>query len=179
MRRSAMVFFAAALGGFGLLAQAALAADTSTTFALSGGALSITVPASTNLGTTGTGAAAISAQLGAVAVSDLRGVLLGSWTATVSSTDFKTGLATANETIGKANVYYWSGAATTTSGTGTFTPGQLLAGNEVSLGTSKTAFSAAAVVGNNSVAWNPTVDVHLPSAAVVGTYSGTITHSVA
>jgi hypothetical protein len=30
-----------------------------------------------------------------------------------------------------------------------------------------------------SAAWNPTIVVNIPAAAVAGTYSGTITHSVA
>jgi hypothetical protein len=47
------------------------------------------------------------------------------------------------------------------------------------LAASRTAFSAGSVVGNNSVSWNPTVTINIPSAAVAGTYSGTVTHSVA
>lgn len=97
----------------------------------------------------------------------------------MSSTDFTTGLATANETIAKVNADYWSGAATATTGTGTFTPGQLLAANEVTLAATRTAFSAAVVVGNNTAAWNPTVNVNIPSASVAGDYTGTITHSIA
>ncbi|MEY2419168.1 MAG: hypothetical protein QOG90_1848, partial [Actinomycetota bacterium] len=69
--------------------------------------------------------------------------------------------------------------ATSTSGTGTFTPGQLLAANKVTLGATRTAFSATVVVGNNSAAWNPTVIVNVPANAVAGAYSGTVTHSVA
>jgi hypothetical protein len=161
--------------GFALPARAA----TTTTFTLTGGALSISDPASKNLGSAATGSATVSAQLGTVTVSDLRGATLGSWSASVSSTDFTTGGGTSNETIGKANVFYWSGAATANTGTAVLTPGQLLVANEVALSSSQTAFSAAATVGNNTAAWNPTVDVHVPAAAVAGTYSGTITHSVA
>jgi hypothetical protein len=112
-------------------------------------------------------------------VTDTRGALLGAWTTSVSSTDFTTGGATSNETIVKASADYWSGAATSTTGVGTFTPGQLLAANKQTLGSSRTAFSATVVVGNNTAAWNPTVIINVPSAAVAGTYSGTITHSVA
>ena len=162
------------------LAVPAFAATTTTTFSLSGGSLSISAPSSTvNLGSVATGSSAVSAQLGTVTVTDARGALAGSWTASVSSTDFTTGGATPDETVTKANVFYWSGAATASSGTAVFVPGQLLVANEQALSTGRTAFSASAIVGNDSASWNPTVDVHVPAAAVAGTYTGTITHSVA
>ena len=157
----------------------ARAADTTTTFALAAGALSISAPASSNLGTGSTGAGTLSSQLGAVTVTDARGALLGTWTATVSSTDFTTGGATADETIAKGQVTYWSGAATATSGTAVFTPGQATSANAQALSVARTAFSATAIVGNNSASWNPTLTVNVPATAVTGTYTGTITHSVA
>jgi len=143
------------------------------------GVLSISVPASASLGSVATGVATTGAQLGTVTASDARGALLGAWTTSVTSTDFTTGTATANETIAKASADYWSGAATATSGVGTFTPGQLLVANKVTLGASRTAFAATVVVGNNSVSWNPTMIINVPSAAVAGVYSGTVTHSLA
>lgn len=160
-------------------ASAATSGDTTTTFTLTGGALSITAPASASLGSVATGASTTSAQLGSVTVTDARGALLGAWTASVASTAFTTGAATANETIANSSADYWSGAATATSGTGTFTPGQLLVANKVTLGSSRTAFSASVVVGNNSASWNPTVVVNVPTAAVAGSYTGTVTHSIA
>jgi hypothetical protein len=39
--------------------------------------------------------------------------------------------------------------------------------------------SLTAGVGNNSAAWNPTLVVTAPAAAVTGLYTGTVTHSVA
>ena len=161
------------------IAAPAGAADTTTTFTLTGGALSISAPASKALGSGATGVSTLSAQLGTTTVTDARGSLLGAWTGSVSSTNFITGAGTANETIAKADADYWSGAATAASGVGTFTPGQLTVANKVLLDASRTAFSAAAVVGNNSVSWNPTVTINVPASAVAGTYSGTITHSVA
>ena len=172
----------ALLGSFAVLVTLALpaSAGTTTTFTLSAGSLTISEPASTvNLGTVATGAPTITALLGTVSVSDGRGTTLGSWTASVSSTDFTTGGATSNETIAKASLDYWSGASTSNSGVGVFTPGQLLSANKQTLGTSRTAFSATALVGNNTQAWNPTVVVNVPAAAVAGLYTGTITHSVA
>jgi len=155
------------------------AADTTTTFTLTAGGLSVSAPSSASLGSVATGSATASAQLGSVSVTDSRGALLGAWTTSVSSTDFTTGGATSNETIAKASADYWSGAATATSGVGTFTPGQLLSANKVALSTSRTAFSASVVVGNNSASFNPTMIINVPGAAVAGTYSGTVTHSVA
>ena len=112
-------------------------------------------------------------------MSDGRGVLLGSWATGVTSTAFTTGAGTANETIANSNADYWSGAATATSGTGVFVPGQPLAANFQTLGASRTAFSASVLVGNNTATWNPTVNVNIPAASVAGAYTGTITHSVA
>jgi hypothetical protein len=161
------------------VALPARAADTTTTFSLAGGALSISAPASRDLGSGPTGGGNLSAQLGTVTVTDSRGALVGTWTASVSSTDFTTGGATANETIAKGQVTYWSGAATATSGTAVFAPGQALAANAQALSVSRTAFSATAIIGNNSASWDPTVTVNVPAAAVAGDYTGTITHSVA
>ncbi len=123
--------------------------------------------------------ATLQGTIGPVTVTDLRGTLLGSWTAQVSSTDFTTGGGTANETIPKADAAYASGPATSTSGIGTFVPGQLTVLLAQPLTTQITAFTATALVGNNTVTWNPTLRVTIPNSAVAGTYTGTVTHSVA
>lgn len=181
---------ALALTGSVLAATPALAAGCATpgctdvTFTLTAaGGLSISVPDTSSspvaLGSTAAGATTITHQLGAVSVSDLRGALGAAWTATVSSTDFKTGGGTANETIANSLVDYWSGLATSTSGTAVLTPGQLDATVKQALSTSRTAYSAATTVGNNSATWNPTLIVNVPAQAVVGTYAGVVTHSVA
>ena len=155
----------------------ASAADTTATFTVSGGALSIAAPASKALGSGAIAGTVAAVQLGDVTVTDARGALAGAWTATVSSTDFST-TGEGAPAIAKANADYWSGAATT-SGTATFLPGQLLAANKVTLAAARTAYSASAIVGNNSATWNPTMSVTIPAAAVAGSYTGTITHSVA
>ncbi|WP_062430458.1 hypothetical protein [Herbidospora daliensis] len=154
------------------------AADTIVTFTITGGALTISAPASVNLGNTAAGAT-LQGTIGPVTVSDLRGTLLGTWTASVTSTDFTTGGGTANETIAKANAAYASGPATSTSGVGTFVPGQLTVLLAQPLSATVTAFTATALIGNNTVTWNPTLRVTIPNSAVVGTYTGTVTHSVA
>ena len=170
-----------ALSSLAAAAMPALAADTTTTFTLTGGALTISAPASSNLGSWANNAANASAQLGAVAVSDLRGALLGTWTATAAATDFATGTATPDETILNEEVDYWSGTATTATGTAVRVPGQASAAVAAPLAdpTNVTAFTATGTVGNNTTEWNPTLVINLDGSQVAGTYSGTVTHSVA
>lgn len=142
--------------------------------------LSISVPASASLGSGPAGSGTRTAQLGVITVTDTA-ILTPGFTATVASTTFVTGGGSANETIGLANVSYWSGAATSASG-GTLlvpVPGQATSANKVVLTSSRTAFSASAATGGITVKWNPTLIVTIPASSVVGTYTGTITHSVA
>lgn len=159
-------------------ATAATSGSTTTTFVVSGTGLSITVPATAALGT-GTPGGTVSGALGAVTVTDGRGLLVASWTASVTSTAFTTGGGTTAETVPNTDVSYWSGLATATTGVGVFTPGQATALLAQALSTSRTAYTLTAGVGNNTATWNPTIVVAVPAAAVVGTYTGTVTHSVA
>jgi len=162
------------------LASAATTGTTTTTFTLTGGAMSITVPSTTvNLGSVSVSASSLTGQLGSVTVTDGRGLLSGSWTSTASSSKFTTGAATAAETVAATNVSYWSGAATATSGLGTLLGSQLTSGLAVVVNAAQTAFTGGSLVGNNSASWNPTLIVTIPAAAVVGTYTGTVTHTVA
>jgi hypothetical protein len=173
---------ALAVAGFSGIAGPAHAADTTTTFTLTAaGGLAVSAPASQALGSVATGATSTAAvQLGATTVTDGRGALLGTWTTSVTSTDYKTGGLTADETIAKGNADYWSGPSIApTSGTGVRVPGQASALLKTALDASKTAFLATGVIGNNVTTWNPTVNVNIPSASVAGSYSGTIAHSVA
>jgi hypothetical protein len=142
------------------------------------GFLSISVPSSAALpaatpGTTDSG------QLGAATVTDNRALGSASWTATVTGTAFVSGSGTGQQTIPLAQVSYWSGPATATSGSGTFTPGQAAATNAVNLTAGRVAFSLTGGSGVNSASWNPTLSVQVPAGAVAGTYTATITESVA
>ena len=149
---------------------------TTTTFTLTGAGLAVSAPASANLSaSTGIGTASLSAQLGGVTVADNRGALLTSWTASVISTDFVTGGGGANKTITAANVTYSSGLATATSGVGVDVP----MAAPLTLDQSRTAFAHTGVIGSQSTTWDPTVTVSVPTNVIAGTYSGTITHSVA
>lgn len=155
-------------------ALAAGTGSTTATFTISTGTLSISVPASVNMGTVASGSPDVSALLGDVQVTDLRASLAGSWTTTVSSTNFVTGTGTGPETVPNSDVRYDPGDVVSSSGTGTFTPG-----TPGFLGAPITAFSATSETGDTVVTWDPQITITLPPAAVNGTYTGTITHSVA
>ena len=141
-------------------------------------AVSISAPTSAALGSVGTGSPTLSAHLGTVTVT-ASGLVAPSFVSTVSASNFTTGGQTANETIAKGSISYWSGPATSTSGLATATPGQLTSAQAVSLSSARTAFSGTGLLLSISASWNPTIVVNVPPTAVAGTYSGTITHSVA
>jgi hypothetical protein len=159
-------------------AASAATADTTATFTVQAGGLAITVPTSTvalNTGTINTGATSASGQLGPVTVTDTRGTMGAVWTATWSSTTFLTGTGSANEAVAFDHIFYASGPATATSGTGTFAP---LTSTPMSAAPAGRTVSWAAGMGNNSATWDPTLSFNLLSTQVAGTYTGTITHSV-
>jgi hypothetical protein len=152
--------------------------NTIATFTVEAGGLAITVPTSTvvlDTGTISTGASSASGQLGAVTVTDTRGTMGATWTATSSSTTFLTGTGSANEAVSLDRISYASGPATATSGTGTFAP---LTSTPMSTAPAGRTVSWAAGMGNNSATWDPTLTFSLLSTQVAGTYTGTITHSV-
>ncbi|MEZ0095289.1 hypothetical protein ABH925_006488 [Streptacidiphilus sp. EB129] len=154
------------------------AASTATTFSVGGAALTVTAPATADLGS-GTLGGTVSGQIGVVTVNDARGANPAAWSADVSSTAFTTGSGGPSATVPNSDVSYWSGPSTATSGSGTFTPGEANAAAAVTLTTSQEAFSMTGGAGGNSCSWNPTVIVALPSTLQTGSYTGTVTHSVA
>jgi len=142
------------------------------------GSLSISAPASGDLGSASPGGF-INQQLGSVTVTDGRLLSTPSWVATVTSTDFETS-DDPPQTVSKGNVSYWSGPVTAgvVHGT-TATPGQPTADDKQLLDAQRTTFSVTEGVGDNTVTWNPTVRIELPLSSVAGTYTGTLTFSVA
>lgn len=140
--------------------------------------LTISVPDSVNLGPTQPGGV-LTVTLPAMTVSDSRAGI-PPWTATVTATSFTTGGGTPAETIPSGSVFYWSGPATTVSGGGLRTPGQLTAADRVALSAQVTAFSGRkGSLATQTTSWRPTLVVTVPSSAIVGSYTGTLTHSVA
>lgn len=155
--------------------------DTTATFTVTTGTLDITAPATATIGS-GAPDAVVDGALGVVTVTDGRASADASWTASVTSTDFTTGAGgTAPEVTLASEVDYWSGGAIFTDGTGTFTPGQPLYANRAALSTTTplTAFTHAGGTGNNTASWQAAPSVRVPLDSVAGTYTGTVTHSVA
>ena len=145
--------------------------DTTVTFTVTVGALSMTAPTAVNLGS-GAPGTTISKALGAVTVTDARALLSANWAATASSTDWTTGAGTPNETIPASDVGYNPGSITTT---GTITA----TGTPITLsGTPAPVVTGTAGVGDNTATWNPIISVAVPAAAVGGIYTGTLTQSV-
>jgi hypothetical protein len=158
-------------------AAPALAADTITTVTVTSAGLSINVPGTASLGA-GAPGTTVSGNLGLVTVTDERALLSAGWNASVIATDFTTGGGSSVETIPNINVLYWSGGAVSTTGPGTFTPGQPSAADAQIINVPRTAFSLSAGSGNDSATWNPTVVINIPIGTVGGIYTGTVTHSV-
>jgi hypothetical protein len=167
----------------GFLAAPAVAAPTDTTdttFEVLAGTLDIDAPAAADLGD-GAPGGTITGQLGTVTVTDSRGAADASWEASVTATVFQTGGGTPAETVTPEEISYWSGPATATTGNGTFTPGQLTAGDAEPLSsvTPLVAFTHTGGTGGNTASWNPTLVVNVPLDSIAGVYTGTVTHSVA
>lgn len=139
--------------------------------------LEIITPDSANLGSADPGGS-INAQLGTVTVIDAR-TTRPMWVATVSATNFTTGGGSPAEIIARSNISYWSGPITSQAGGGNRSPGQLTAADRVPLSGSVTAFSGRkASIGSQTTSWRPTLVITIPASATLGTYSGTIVHSV-
>jgi hypothetical protein len=174
------VLSVAAVIGTALTSTAASAAvmapvppvNTTVTFAVTSGLLTLTGPGSANLGT-GLPGTTITGKLGQVTVTDNRALLAASWTVTASSTDFTTGGGTGNEIIPVADTDYDPGLVTHT-GTITVTEAPITLS-----AAPQTVVAGTAGVGNNTATWNPSIVVDIPPAAVGGAYTGTLTQSIA
>jgi hypothetical protein len=136
-------------------------------------------PVSMGTATSSDGGTVISHQLGNVVATGtgILGLLLGSFNATVALTvTFTTGGGSAAEQIPKANVKYWSGTASSSSGS--CTAGQANAAAAEVLTATRDAYSCGGLL-NVSATWNPTIVITLPTPLIAGTYTATITHSAA
>ena len=141
--------------------------DTTLTFTVTSGALTMTAPAFANLGSGGPGTT-VGAPIGPVTVTDNRALANASWTATASSTDFING----GSTIPATDANYDPGFITHT---GTIT----VTGTDITLSNSpQTVVAGTAGSGNNSASWSPTISVAIPATAVGGTYTATLVQSV-
>ena len=158
--------------------------DTTVTFTVTVGALSLTAPDTVNLGsgapgTTITGALGGGATGPSVVVTDDRALLAASWIATASASSWTTGGASPAEVIPVTDVGYSVGAITTTgtiTATGTNRPAGTAAGDLS--GDPQAVVTGTAGVGNNTAGWDPAISVAVPASAVGGVYTGTLTQSV-
>lgn len=174
--RTRHVLLAGLAGAATLVAGAVPAAadgPTAATLTVTGGTLSITVPADAgSLGThtnTVTGGN-ISGPLGEVQVNDARSAAAGSgWVASVISTAFT---PPSGPAIPASAVSYGVGAIVQV-GTATYT-----ANDPNDLTGVAPALTASGITGDNSATWNPTLTIAVPGGAAANVYSATITHSV-
>lgn len=145
----------------------ASAADTATTFELTGGTLALSVAATANLGTDASGTTAITGSLGAVSVTDARGGT-APWNVSAASTPFTGVLGSSSTAVS------YTGGAVTETGTITVADGaaKTLTGTAVSVVTPTT------LSGNNTAGWSPSLDVTMPAGALADSYAGTVTTSV-
>lgn len=176
MRKSIAIIPLAVLAGalaYAPSASAASSGSTTTTLTVNTGTLDISVPAGpVSLGSVNVSASAqtITGQLGVVTVTDGRGGTTG-WTATAGGVDF-TGPQTISVSVAGSSSY--SPGSVTVTGTAT-----VASSNLSPLYPSAPVEVATGVSGVNTASWNPTISVTVPANALAGTYSSTITHSVA
>lgn len=155
------------------LPASALPGETTATITVTGGFLTITVPADAgNLGTrtNSVSGGSISGPLGQVVVDDARSAEAGSgWVTSVISSAFTPPAGTA---IAASAVSYSAGTIAKV-GTATYT-----ANNPGNLTGVAPAVTATGITGDNRATWNPTISVVVPGGAVAAVYSAIITHSV-
>jgi hypothetical protein len=160
--------------------------DTITTFTIGPtGVLEISAPVgpvnlTSGLTTPVTPGGTITANLGTVTVTDLRSALDAGWDAQVASTHFTTGAGSPAETIPAADLGYDPTATLATLfGTYASLVGTAITAADPGLSAiPATVVTAVGADGDNQASWNPVITVDVPASAVLGTYSGTITHSV-
>jgi hypothetical protein len=152
---------------------AATADPTTVTVTVTGGALSISVPADAgNLGTRANSVqgGTITGKLGQVQVDDARSAAAGSgWVASAISTAFT---PPAGPAIPASRVGYTAGVIVKV-GTATYT-----ANDPASLTGVSPVVTATGITGDNSATWNPSINVAVPGGMAANVYSATITHSV-
>jgi hypothetical protein len=153
------------------LAALPAGADTTATFTLTAGSLSISAPTgAVSLGSqvASTSASTLSGPLGSVTVTDQRGGPT-TWTASVIATAFTPPAGPADPA---SNVSYAAGPITVSATVvATAVPATNLTGVTTVVTGSSTGISTAT--------WNPIISVLVPANFAPGVYSATITHSVA
>jgi hypothetical protein len=152
--------------------------ETTTTFVIEAGTLTITVPDAVLIGDPTPPGGEISGAMGVITVNDERASPTPDWTASVIATDFTTGGADdPGEIVPVASITYTSGTVTPGAGqTGTCAGSAEAALDDT---TPLPVVTHTGGTGNNTCSWNPTLTITLTNSNVAGTYTGTVTHSVA
>jgi hypothetical protein len=145
--------------------------DTTVTFAVGSGLLTMTAPPAVDLGA-GLPGTTLTGVMGATTVTDDRALLAASWTATASETDFTTGGVTTPETIPASAAGYDPGTITVVSGTLTPTA------HTITLTNGAQPVVDATGVGDSVTRWDATLTLLIPPFAVTGSYTGTLAQSV-
>jgi hypothetical protein len=154
-------------------ASADQSGTTPVTVTVTSGTIDITVPAGpVSLGTiaTSTSAQTVTHTLGNVTMTDNRGGTTG-WVVTANGTDF-TGPQNISVSAAGSSSYSTPGALVTGQAT-------VAASNLDPLYPPGPVQTATNVSGINTAVWNPNISLTIPANALAGTYSSTITHSVA
>ncbi|MEV6023077.1 hypothetical protein [Streptomyces sp. NPDC052036] len=153
----------------------ASAEDTPVTLEVTGGGLGITVPAGpVDLGATNVSSSpqTVTNQLGNVTVTDQRGGTAG-WIVTAQAVDF-VGPNNSTISVSAPNSSTYHAPQASVIGSATVTPSDLSP-----MYPPGPVQTATAVTGTNSATWNPTISITVPANSLAGTYTSTITHSVA
>ena len=162
---------AAMAGGlaFGMAMPAFADGPTATTFTMAAGTLAVAVQPTAGLTGALTGVTSITGNLGNVTVTDGRGGVVA-WNLTAGSSTFLSTPVDVPST--STDVTYATGTVVVT--------GQVTAPafSAASIMTPAVVIASAAVSGNNTASFDPTLVVTLPSRALAGAYAGTVTTSV-
>lgn len=145
-------------------------------------ALSISVPGGpVNLGS-GSPGQTLTGNLGSVTVSDSANLsVVQTMTVTVSlSAPFTVTQGGQTWSLPASRVSYWSGPLTASNNLGACAVSQPTSAAAVDLSSSRTAFSCLSLLAlAPSFTFKPTLVVTTPATIPAGTFTGTITHSVA
>jgi len=182
MRKAIITTIVTGLIGLGgVAAPMAAFADTppvgtTTTVGVTGGDLILTAASSADFASVAAGQSTAGGSLGTVTVDDQRAGYNGAWTASAVATDFANSTVPQAAAIPASDFTYTPGDPSAHSGNATFVTGD---GGQMSTDQAVTAYSTSDEIGVASVSWDPSVSIAVPPDVVAGTYTGTITHSVA
>jgi hypothetical protein len=142
---------------------------TTATFSLSGGDLTLSVPAGATLtnASTSVDAFTITGSLGAMSVTDARGGIAG-WVVSGASTTFTGPGSSASMAV------KYSPLSIVETGTSSVAAAVV----DTVISSTTTLLTATEVSGNNTASWSPGLKVDMPAGARAGAYSGTVTTSI-